>query len=41
MMEGEGLFQWPDGRLFYGNFYQGRKEGKGTYMWPNGQTYEG
>ena len=20
MMQGEGLFQWPDGRLFYGDF---------------------
>ena len=24
-MHGEGLFQWPDGRLFFGNFNQGKK----------------
>lgn len=40
-MCGEGLYQWPDGRLFYGPFQGGKKNGKGIYMWPNGQTYDG
>jgi hypothetical protein len=40
-MDGKGLFQWPDGRVYFGQFRAGQKQGKGMYMWPNGQYYEG
>lgn len=41
MMQGDGLFQWPDGRIYYGTFEGGKKHGKGIFMWPNGHTYVG
>ena len=40
-MHGIGLFQWPDGRIFFGGFNQGKKNGQGTYLWPSGQCYVG
>jgi len=40
-MDGKGLFQWPDGRVYFGQFKAGKKFGKGMIMWPNGQYYEG
>ena len=27
VMEGQGLYQWPDGRLYYGYFHVGKKHG--------------
>jgi hypothetical protein len=35
-MHGKGLFQWPDGRIFFGIFQAGNKNGKGIYYWPSG-----
>ena len=40
-MDGKGLFQWPDGRVYFGEFREGKKHGDGVFMWPNGQYYEG
>lgn len=48
-MNGEGQFEWPDGRKYVGNYVNGKKEGYGilytldyVYMgeWKNG-LYDG
>jgi hypothetical protein len=38
---GQGVFLWPDGRRFEGQFENGAKTGKGVFSWPNGRRYEG
>ncbi len=35
------MFYFSDGRIYEGDFLQGKKHGKGRYFWPNGQVYEG
>jgi hypothetical protein len=32
-MEGPGVFQWPDGRKYEGNYVDDKKEGHGTFHW--------
>ncbi|KAJ4462388.1 putative Phosphatidylinositol 4-phosphate 5-kinase 4 [Paratrimastix pyriformis] len=44
VMHGHGIFVWPDGRRFEGNFNNGVMEGQGVLEWIEGpglQTYEG
>ena len=36
-MEGEGEFKWPDGRIFKGNYKNGKKNGYGVLSWPDGK----
>ena len=47
---GEGLFEWPDGRKYKGNWENGKRHGNGIYwdrkgrrfhkMWRNGSITE-
>merc|ERR1712151_51135 len=32
---------WPDGRIYEGDFSDGRKHGEGTLKWPDGRSYSG
>eukprot|EP00928_Gymnodinium_smaydae_P071910 TRINITY_DN55383_c0_g1_i1.p1 TRINITY_DN55383_c0_g1~~TRINITY_DN55383_c0_g1_i1.p1 ORF type:complete len:413 (+),score=60.82 TRINITY_DN55383_c0_g1_i1:79-1317(+) len=42
LMEGEGIFRWPDGSWYDGSFYMGLPHGfRGHYEWPDGSSYEG
>jgi hypothetical protein len=41
MKEGLGVFCWPEGRRYEGNFSQDRRNGFGIMMWPNGRWYAG
>ena len=41
MMHGEGIYTWPDGRKYLGEYSRDKKEGYGTYYWPDGRCYEG
>lgn len=41
MMEGEGIFRWFDGKVYYGYFWQGMMHGKGKLCFGNGQVVEG
>lgn len=40
-MEGEGRFEWVDGRKFQGCFSKGVMHGHGVYTWKDGRRYEG
>merc|ERR1712151_106665 len=32
---------WPDGRIYEGDFCDGKKHGEGTLTWPDGRSYSG
>jgi hypothetical protein len=40
-MEGSGVFTWPDGRKYDGEYIDDKKEGNGIFFWPDGRKYEG
>ena len=42
-MEGKGIFEWPDGRKYDGNYVDDLKSGVGTFYWPgpDKRKYEG
>ena len=40
-MEGSGVFTWPDGRKYDGEYVDDKKEGNGIFFWPDGRKYEG
>lgn len=41
MFHGTGVFTWPDGVQFDGDFVHGTMNGRGVYKWPDGSTYDG
>ena len=34
-MHGRGLYTWPDGRKYEGQYIEDKKEGEGEYIWVN------
>jgi hypothetical protein len=40
-MHGYGIFNWADGRVYEGQYFEDKKEGEGTLTWPDGRRYEG
>lgn len=40
-MSGKGVFLWPDGRKYEGDYKNDVKEGYGRLEWPDGKIYEG
>ncbi len=40
-MHGKGVFTWPDGRVYDGNYENGKKSGFGTYVWSEKKKYTG
>tara|TARA_B110000305_G_C19040809_1_gene448099 strand:- start:216 stop:365 length:150 start_codon:yes stop_codon:yes gene_type:complete len=40
-MHGNGMFTWPDGRKYQGQYLNDHKQGQGMFEWPNGRKYEG
>jgi len=40
-MEGKGLFTWPDGRKYEGEYKNDKKHGFGVFYWPDGRIYRG
>jgi hypothetical protein len=40
-MHGKGLYKWPNGGEYYGDYVNNIKEGFGIFRWNNGKTYEG
>ena len=35
-MNGRGVFTWPDGRKYDGDYVADLKEGNGLFVWPDG-----
>jgi len=40
-MNGKGLFTWPNGKKYEGEFLNDKRHGFGKFYWPDGRTYEG
>lgn len=40
-MHGTGVYTWPDGKRYQGEYKKGLKEGWGVYTWKNGKEYTG
>lgn len=40
-MDGKGVFSWPDGRKYEGDYLEDKKHGLGTFCWPDGRRYVG
>ena len=40
-MEGSGIYTWPDGKKYEGEYINDKKEGHGIFFWPDGRKYEG
>lgn len=41
MMHGKGVYQWPDGRKYEGEYFCNCKHGWGVFKWSNGTRYQG
>ena len=40
-MNGKGLYKWPEGSQFEGEYKDNLREGKGKFTWKNGICFEG
>ena len=40
-MHGRGVFTWPDGRNYEGDYVEDKKEGQGAFTWPDGRKFDG
>lgn len=40
-MEGTGVYEWPDGRKYVGEYHKDKKHGKGVFYWGDGRIYDG
>jgi len=40
-MNGMGIQKWADGRIYEGEFVNGKSEGYGVYYYPDGREYQG
>lgn len=40
-MEGKGIFKWPDGKKYDGEYVNNHKEGTGTMYNEDGSYYKG
>ena len=40
-MHGFGVYSWPDGRKYEGNYFMDKKHGFGVFVYTDGSKYEG
>ena len=40
-MQGRGIFKWPDGRIYEGEYWNDKKHGKGRIISSHGRSKEG
>ena len=40
-MDGEGIYHWPDGATYTGQWKDGFHDGAGYYVWEDGNEYRG
>ena len=36
-LHGKGIYSWPDGRQYEGDFVDDKKQGYGSYTWADGK----
>ena len=41
MMEGLGIYEWKDGRMYEGEYMKNKKRGFGIYVYSDGSKFEG
>jgi len=41
LFEGEGKYEWADGRVYEGAWVGGKMEGQGVFTWPDKRIYKG
>merc|ERR1712032_255157 len=41
IMDGNGVFEWPDGRTYDGEYKDDKKHGYGLFKWSDGRMYKG
>lgn len=41
LMHGKGVYSWPDGKKYDGEFFNDKKHGQGSFEWENGDKYTG
>merc|ERR1712185_388796 len=41
LKDGEGVFEYPDGSKYQGNWRHDKRHGDGVYWYPNGDIYSG
>ena len=41
MMNGEGVFEWADGRQYFGGYVNDKKQGVGMFKWADGNKHIG
>lgn len=39
-MNGKGVFTWPDGRMYIGEYKDDKKQGRGEFIWPDKRRYK-
>ena len=40
-MHGKGLYKWPEGGEYEGEYVNGIKEGQGIFTWEDGKIFKG
>lgn len=40
-MNGQGVYKWVDGKVYEGNWRNGKREGYGILTYADGRKYEG
>ena len=40
-IDGEGYYQWANGRAFTGGWKNNKMHGSGMFTWQDGRSYEG
>lgn len=40
-MNGKGKMEWPDNKVYEGDYLDDKKQGFGVFIWPDGRYYEG
>jgi hypothetical protein len=41
VIEGQGKYEWADGRVYEGEWKMNKMNGKGEFLWPDRRRYVG